>query len=153
MDTIPSRISQIWTISSMRTDVRNRRRQCLDLMIHRGLALKKRFGDHITLGELTAAWIAHRALLLNEPLTISDLADRAGQNKQSISRRIKRVPFVTLEEHPTDSRSKVIKPTDPRALESMLEYVDEIAELDMATLAEYHQLWSDTRNEVGNEAV
>ncbi len=137
----------------MHTDVRKRRRQCLDLMIHRGLALKKRFGDHITLGELTAAWIAHRALLLNEQLTISELAERSGQNKQSISRWLNRVPFVKLEEHPTDSRSKIIKPTDPSALESMLEYVDEIAEMDRATLAEYRQLWNETRNEVVDDAV
>ena len=94
-------------------------------MIHRGLALKKRFGDHISLGELTAAWIAHRALLLNEPLTISELAER----------------------------SKIIKATDPSALESMLVYVDEIAEMDRATLAEYHQLWNETRNEVGDDVA
>ncbi len=86
--------------------------------------LIKRFGSHTTLGEMRAAIIAQQAIYAYKPLTVTEIARRSGQPKQSVSRWAKRVPWLVLKDKPNDGRSKVI---DCEDRERLVSYADEIA--------------------------
>lgn len=90
--------------------------------------LKSRFGSLTTLGEAHAAVRGQRALLTHTPMTVSDLAAWSEEHRQTISRWVQRVPWLTQVENPNDSRSKLIKPVSKQALEAALTYLDEIRE-------------------------
>ncbi len=103
----------------------NRVRQRCDAL--RGLEaltalLINRFGDHVTLGELRAAVIAHHAIYTHKPLTLTELAVRSGQSKQSISRWVRRIPWLKLVQKPDDARCKLI---DCEDRERLVAYLDE----------------------------
>ena len=85
--------------------------------------LINRFGRQSSLAMVRVVLEGHLALLLEEQLTITDLAERTGTSKQSISRWLNRyAPFVSMEDNPSDARSKLIKPVD---LDGMLAYLEE----------------------------
>ena len=80
-----------------------------------------RFHGRMTLAELYTALIGHLALVNGEDLTISELAGRSNQNRQSVSRWVDKAPNVDLFDHPEDGRSKLIRAVD---LARMTAYVD-----------------------------
>ncbi len=80
-----------------------------------------RFHGRMTLAELYTALIGHLALVNGEDLTISELAGRSNQNRQSVSRWVDKTPNVDLVDHPEDGRSKLIRAVD---LARMVAYVD-----------------------------
>ncbi len=80
-----------------------------------------RFHGRMTLAELYTALISHLALVNGEDLTISELAYRSNQNRQSVSRWVDKTPNVDLVDHPEDGRSKLIRAVD---LARMVAYVD-----------------------------
>lgn len=122
---LPRYRPQLFSTDTRMNLAKNRRRIChLDAVIFLTGILKKRFGPRITLGEMHAAVIAHKRLLQRKPLTLSDLAERSGVNRQSISRWVSRVPWIRLQEHPDDGRAKLITPISEQAMEKAVSYLD-----------------------------
>ncbi len=88
--------------------------------------LIRRFGSHTSLGELNAALIAHLAIYTHRPLTVTEIANRSGQPKQSISRWFRMRPQIRLRVKPDDARGRLVDSDDPIALTT---YVDEVIAL------------------------
>jgi len=113
---------------------RRLRRDALRMLDELSLKLIDRFGSGTTLGEMRAAIVTQRAIFDEQPLTVSEIARRSGQPKQSISRWAKRVPWLVQSAKPDDARSKLVDCKDP---DRLVAYVDELIAI-MAPLIEQH---------------
>jgi hypothetical protein len=114
---------------------RRLRRDALRTLDELSEQMIQRFGSGMTLGELRAAIVVQRSIYDRQPLSLTEIARRSGQPKQSISRWAARVPWLTLKQKPDDGRSKLLDCDDP---ERLVAYVDELV-CTMARLIENHQ--------------
>ncbi len=112
-------------------DRRAKRARILKRMLNTAEFLSERFPEHMTLAELRTALIGHLAILDGQPISVSQLSEMSGQHRQTVSRWLRRSPYVRLIEHPDDGRVKIIEATDP---ESMFMYLDRIWLSEMSYL-------------------
>jgi len=114
---------------------RRLRRDALRTLDELSEQMIERFGSGMTLGEMRAAIVAQRAIYAGQPISLTEIARRSGQPKQSISRWAARVPWLTLKEKPDDARAKLLDCNDP---DRLVAYVDRLV-CTMARLIEEHQ--------------
>lgn len=74
--------------------------------------VERRFGSKLTIGELRSVMVGQLALYEHRQITVSELAEQSGQPLSSVSRRLGKVPWIRLVQHPTDARAKYIEVDD-----------------------------------------
>lgn len=114
---------------------RRLRRDALRTLDELSEQLIERFGSGVTLGEMRAAIIVQRAIYARHPISLTEVARRSGQPKQSVSRWAARVPWLTHKEKPDDARTKLLDCEDP---DRLVRYVDRLV-CTMARLVEAHR--------------
>ena len=93
----------------------------------------ERFGSRATAGEVFTHLTAELAALEGERITSAELAERAGQSPQNVSRWISRSPNLRLVSHPEDGRAKIVDVVEPALIE---EFIEQTLRNDLAIIKE-----------------